>query len=166
MQSIRHRSAYWQIPTLAILAGLWIALSIPLAFGYGDAEAFFLRTFKDYARAAHPYLSLNPIFIQFWIAHFCLLIFGIVAVTIHKSDLFTVLIIGPTLALGVALFSQQWSDPDWILFTGVCLIGWLLAIVSGGVYCLYKLCVRPRRTYEGLDCAAIEGERLAGAETE
>jgi hypothetical protein len=150
MQSIRHRSPYWQIPTLAILTALWIALSIPLAFGCGDAEAFFLSTFKDYARAAHPYVSLNPTFVQFWIAHSCLLIFGIVALTVHYSDLFTVLIIGPTLAFGVALFSQQWSDPDWISFTGVCLIGWLMAIVSGGVYCLYKACVRPvEQTDEG-----------------
>jgi len=143
MPSIRHRSPYWQIATLAILAALWIALSIPLAFGGGDAEAFFLSTFKDYARAAHLYVSLGPTFLWFWIAYSGLLILGIMAVTVHKSDLFTVLIIGPTLAFGVSLFSQQWSDPDWLVFTGVCLIGWLVGIVSGGVYCLYNLGVRP-----------------------
>ena len=142
MQSIRHGAPHWQIATLAILAGLWIALSIPLAFGCGDAEAFFLSTFRDYARAAHPHISLSPIFLLFWIAHSCLLILGIVAVTVHKSDLFTVLIIGPTLAFGVSLFSQEWSDPDWLIFTGVCLIGWLVGLVSGGVYCLYWICVR------------------------
>ena len=143
MQSIRHRLAYWQIAALAILAALWIALSIPLAFGCGDAEAFFLSTFKDYARSAHPYVSLSHLFLQFWIAHFCLLVFGIAAVMLHKTDLFTVLIIGPLLAFLIAIVSLQWSDPDWLTFTGVCLIGWLVSIISGGVYCLYKVCVRP-----------------------
>ena len=142
MQSICQRWPYWQIATLAILAALWIALSIPLALGCGDAEAFFLTTFADYARATHPCISLSPLYLRFWIAHSCLLILSIAAVTVHKSDLFTVLIIGPTLAFGVSLCSQQWPDPCWLAFTGVCLIGWVVGIVSGGVHCLYKLCVR------------------------
>ena len=143
MHSIRHRLPCWQIAAIAILVALWVALSIPLVFGCGDAESFFLIIFKDYARSAHPYISLSHTFLWFWIAHSCLLVFGIAAVTIHKTDLFTVLIIGPLLAFLIALVSLQWSDPDWLIFTGVCLIGWLVGIVSDGVYCLYKLCIRP-----------------------
>jgi hypothetical protein len=133
MLSNRYGSPYWQIATLAVMAALWIALSVPLVSGRGDAEAFLLNTFEHSYRT-HPFVSLNPTFFLFWIAHSCLLIFGIVAVMVHESDLFTVLIIGPTLASGVSLFSQQWSDPDWLLFAGVCLIGWLVGIVAGGAY--------------------------------
>ncbi len=133
MLSNRHRSPYWQIAALAVMAALWIALSVPLVLGRGDAEAFFLSTFGHSYRP-HPFVSLSPTFLHFWIAHSCLLVFGIVAVKGHKSDLFTVLIIGPMLAFGVSLLSQQWSDPDWLTFVGVCLIGWLVGIVAGGAY--------------------------------
>jgi hypothetical protein len=143
MLSNRYGSPYWQIATLAVMAALWIALSVPLVFGHGDAEAFLLSTFKHSYRA-HPFVSLNPTFLQFWIAHSCLLIFGIVAVMVHKSDLFTVLIIGPTLTFGVSLFSLQWSDPDLLSFAGVCLIGWLVGIVAGGAYWFFARHVKQR----------------------
>lgn len=140
---MRNKLARWQIAPIAVLTALWIALSIPLAFSSGDAEAFFLNNFEDYARAAHPYISLSPTYLCFWIAHSCLLVLGIVAVTVHKSDLFTVVLIGPTLAFSFSLFWQRWSDPDWLEFTGVCLLGWVVGIVSGGAYYLFKLCFRP-----------------------
>ena len=56
---------------------------------------------------------------------------------VRKSDLFTVLIIGPILALLVAVTSQDWADPDWNVFAGVCFIGWIAGITSGAVYWLF-----------------------------
>ena len=142
MQSIGHRLPYWQIAALATIAALWVALSILLILGRGDVEAYLLNAFKDSVRA-DAFVRLNPTFVLMWIGHTCLLVFGIVAMIVRESDLFTVLIIGPILALLVAVASQQWADPDWNVFAGVCFIGWMVGIVSGGVYCLYKLCVRP-----------------------
>jgi hypothetical protein len=145
MQSVRHRPPYWQMATLATVAALWVALSIPLILGRGGVEAYLLSTFKDCVRA-DAFVRLNRTFVLMWIGHTCLLAFCIVAMIVRESDLFTVLIIGPILALLVAVTSQQWADPDWNVFAGVCFIGWLVGNVSGGAYCLYRLCVRPRRT--------------------
>ncbi len=153
MLSSRYRSPYWQIATLAALAALWIALSVPLVFGRGDVEAYLLSTFKDSARA-DAFVRLNPTFLLMWIAHSCLLVFGIVAVMVHKPDLFTVLIIGPLIAFVVGLFSQQWSDPDWNLFTGVCFIGWFVSIVTGGVYWLCVRRVEPRDAMDSRESPA------------
>ena len=86
MLSIRHGSSYWQIATLAVMVVMWFALSVPLVFGRGDAETFMLSTFEHSYRA-HPFVSLNPTFLLFWIAHSCLLIFAIMAVMFQKSDL-------------------------------------------------------------------------------
>ena len=131
----------WQIVAIACLAVAWIGLTVPLILGGGDAEAFFKHTFKAYARSSHPYLSLNATFGQLWIAHSCLLIFSIIAMALRKADLFTVLIVGPTIAVVVAVLGASWSDPDWIVITSVCLIGCLVGLVTGGGYCVYDACM-------------------------
>jgi hypothetical protein len=156
MVTSRRGLPYWQIAMLAVLAALWIALSVPLVLGRGDVQGFFLSTFEGSFRP-HPFVSLSPIFFQFWIAHSCLLIFGIVAMMVRMSDLFSVLIIGPILALLVAFVSQQWADPDWITVAGVCFIGWMVGVVAGGVYCVYQLCVRPEKQRDAMKT----GERRA-----
>ena len=138
MHSIRRTVPGWGIATVAVLAALWVALSIPLALGRGDAEAFFLRTFKDYARAAHPYVSLSSSFRLLWIAHSCLLVFCAGAMMQRKKDLLIVFVIGPALALVLACLTLQWPAPDWLVFTGVCLVGCLVGIVSGCAYCIWK----------------------------
>ena len=150
MLTSRHGLPYWQIAALATFAALWIALSIPLVLGRGDAEAYLLSAFKNSVRA-DAFVRLNPTFLLMWIGQSCLLVFGIVAIMARKPDLFTVLAIGPLLAFVVALFSHQWSDPDWNLFTGVCFIGWMVGVVAGGVYCVYLLCVRPVEPGDAMD---------------
>jgi hypothetical protein len=139
------KSPHWQIALLAVLAALWVALSALVVLGRGDVEAYLLSIFKDSARP-DAFVRLNPTFRLMWIAHSCLSLFGLVAVMVHKRDLFTVLIIGPFLAFAIALFSQQWSDPDWNTFAGVCVVGWLASIVAGGVYWLCGCGKEPRDT--------------------
>lgn len=58
----------------------------------------------------------------------------------------TVLIIGPILALLVAVTSQDWADPDWNVFAAVCFLGWIAGIIAGAVYCLYWAVCSARRT--------------------
>jgi hypothetical protein len=152
MLSSRHRLPYWQIAALAAFAALWIALSVPLVFGQGDAEAYLLSAFKNSVQA-DAFVRLNQTFLLMWIAHSCLLVLGIVAVVARTRDLFTVLVIGPLLAFLVGLFSQQWSDPDWSLFAGVCFVGWAVSVLAGGVYCVYWLCVRPVEPRDAMDPA-------------
>ena len=35
---------------------------------------------------------------------------------------------------GSDVLSQRWSDPDWAVFVGVCLMGWLAGTLVGLVY--------------------------------
>ncbi len=133
MLSRCDRLPYWQIATLAILTALWAAVSALLALGRGDTEAFLLSTFRDSARA-DAFTDLNRTLLCFWVFHSCLLILGSVAARFRQYDVFTVMIIGPAIGFCLSLFSQQWSDPNWTVFIGVCLIGWLVGIVVGGLY--------------------------------
>jgi hypothetical protein len=137
MNPSRQPIPKWQIAAMACLAAAWIALTTPLVLGRGDVDAFFLRTFKAYSRSSHPYLSLTPLFLQLWLAYTCLLMFSSVAIARRKADLFTVLCVGPALACGVAAMAVSWSDPDWLLVSGVCLIGCAVGLVSGAGYCAY-----------------------------
>lgn len=127
----------WQIAVLACSVAAWIALTTPLVLGLGDVDAFFLRTFKAYSRSSHPYLNLNPTFQQLWLAWSGLLAFSIGAIAGRKTDLFSVLCVGPALACGIAVMAVSWSDPDWIVVCGVCLIGCLVGLVSGAGYFAY-----------------------------
>ena len=137
MNPSRQPIPKWQIAALACLAAAWIALTTPLVLGRGDVDAFFLRTFEAYSRSRHPYLSLNPTFQQLWLACSCLLVFSGGAIAIRKVDLFTVLCVGPALACGITVMAVSWSDPDWIVVCGVCLIGCLVGLVSGAGYFAY-----------------------------
>jgi ABC-type arginine/histidine transport system permease subunit len=137
MNPSRQPIPKWQIAAMACLAAAWIALTTPLVLGRGDVDAFFLRTFKAYSRSSHPYLSLTPLFLQLWLAYTCLLMFSSVAIARRKADLFTVLCVGPALACGVAAMAVSWSDPNWLLVSGVCLIGCAVGLVSGAGYCAY-----------------------------
>lgn len=152
MLPVSCKSPHWQIAVLTLLAAMWIALSALLVLSRGDVEAYLISIFKDSARP-DAFVRLNRTFRLMWIAHSCLLLFGLVAMMVHKRDLFTVLIIGPSLAFPIALFWQRWSDPDWNTFTGICVVGWLASIVAGGVYWLYD---RGRKPRDGGDSHASE----------
>ena len=145
MHSIGRRLPYWQIAALTIVAAFWGALSILWILARGDVESYLLSAFKGSVRA-DAFVRLNPTFVLMWVGHTCFLVFGIVAMFVRKSDFFTVLIIGPILALLVAVTSQDWADPDWNVFAAVCFIGWIAGIISGAVYCLYWAVCSPRRT--------------------
>ena len=140
-----RRLPYWQIASLTIVAALWGALSILRILARGHVESYLLSAFKGSVRA-DAFVRLNPTLVLMWIGHTCFLVFGIVAMSLRKSDLFTVLIIGPILALLVAVTSQDWADPDWNVFAGICFIGWIAGIISGAVYCLYWAVCSARRT--------------------
>ena len=137
MNPSRQPFPKWQIAALACLAAVWIALATLLVLGRGDVDAFFLRTFKAYSRSSHPYLNLNPTLQQLWLAWSCLLAFSSGAIAYRKADLFSVLCVGPALACGIAVMSVSWSDPDWIVVCGVCLIGCVVGLVSGAAYLAY-----------------------------
>jgi len=144
MPSIRHKLPYWQVAAFAVLAALWVALSILWLLGRGDVETYLLATFKNSVRA-DAFRGLNSAFQSMWISHTCLLVFCFVAMVAGMSDLFIVLILGPTLALLVAFATQQWDDPHWFIFAGVCSIGCTVGIVVGGAYCGCLLLVRTKR---------------------
>lgn len=114
--SLYHRLPHWQIAALVTVASLWVTVSILLVLGRGDVETYRLGTFKDRVRP-DAFIRLNPTFTLMWVSHTGFLVFGVVAMIVRESDLFTVLIIGKILALLVAVTSQQWVDPDW----GICL---------------------------------------------
>jgi hypothetical protein len=54
----------------------------------------------------------------------------------RRSEVLAVLLIGPAIGLAISLLFQRWGDPNWALFVGVCLIGWLVGTIVGGLYWL------------------------------
>jgi len=145
MYPIDRGLPYWQIAAFTIAAASWGGLSILWILARGDVESYLLTAFNGSVRA-DAFVRLNRTFGLMLVGHTCFLVFGIVAMVVRKRDLFTVLIIGPILALIVAVTSQDWADPDWNVFAGLCFIGWIAGIISDVVYCLYWAACVARRT--------------------
>lgn len=144
MFSIDRRLPYWQIAAFSVVAALWGALSILWILARGDVESYLLTAFDGSVRA-DAFVRLNRTFVFMLVGHTCFLLLGLVAIVVRKRDLFTVLIIGPILALLVAVTSQDWADPDWNVFAGICFIGWITGVISGVVYCWYWAACVARR---------------------
>jgi len=118
---------------LATLVSLWLALTGLLLFSWGDPEAFLLRNLGCYSRAdAFEHLNFGLPF--FWFVHSTLVLTTIAATRFRRTDVLTVLLIGPVIALAFNLFYQEWSDPNWYVFVAVGTIGWLVSTIIGGVY--------------------------------
>ncbi len=125
-------AALWQFCVLGVLFFLWFGLFGLLIFAHGDLEAFLHKTFRHSRRDA--FYDLNRLSVLFWVVHSFLTITAVSAVRSRRSDLLAVLLIGPAIGLAISLLCQQWGDPNWAVFVGVCLIGWLVGTIVVGVY--------------------------------
>ncbi len=122
-----------QTLVLAILVSLWLALTGLLLVSRGNPEAFLLGNLGRYSRA-DAFKHLNSGLPFFWFVHSSLVLTAIAAARFRRTDVLTVLLIGPVIALAFNLFYQEWSDPNWYVFVAVGTIGWLVSTIVGGVY--------------------------------
>lgn len=118
---------------LATLVCLWLALAGLLLVSRGNPEAFFLRNLGRYSRA-DAFDHLNSGLPFFWFVHSSLVLTAIATARFRRTDVLTVLLIGPVIALAFNLFYQEWSDPNWYVFVAVGTIGWLVSTIIGGMY--------------------------------
>lgn len=127
------RLPLWRSVTLDALGLLWVGLSWLLVVSRGEPESF-LRT--RFAGSSRPdaFHDLNRAAALFWVVHSCLALTALSAHRLRRPDVLIVLLIGPAMGLVIGLLSQRWSDPDWVVFVGVCLMGWLASTVVGLVY--------------------------------
>jgi hypothetical protein len=122
-----------QTLVLATLVSLWLGLTGLLLVSRGNPEAFLLRNLGRYSRAdAFEFLNTGLPF--FWSVHSCQVLMAIAAALFRRTDVLTVLLIGPVIALVINLLGQEWSDPNWYVFVAVVTIGWLVSTIVGGVY--------------------------------
>jgi hypothetical protein len=131
-----HTTALWQSFVLGVLFSLWFGLFGLLIIAHGDLEAFLHGTFRHSRRDA--FYDLNRVSVLFWVVHSSLTITAVAAARSRRSDVFTILLIGPAIGLAISLLCQRWRDPNWAVFVGVCLIGWLVGTIVGGVYWFMK----------------------------
>lgn len=120
---------------LGVLITLWVGTSAIIIVSKGDVEVFIYEYFRHKYKRDALY-DLSRVVIFFWVIHSCLTATAVAAVRSRRSDVLVVLLIGPAIGLAISLFCQQWADPNWTVFVGVCLIGWLVGTVVG---CLYWL---------------------------
>jgi hypothetical protein len=123
----------WQSVILGSMLLLWIGLSWLLVASRCDSETFLRTTFAGYSRP-DAFNALNKAMAYFWVAHSCLSLAALSAAWFRRPDVLAVLQIGPAMALGLGVLSQRWSDPNWFVFVGVCLMGWLASTLVGFVY--------------------------------
>jgi len=119
--------------TMAVLVFLWISLSGLLLVSWGNPEVFLRRTLGRYSQP-DTFKHLNGISVLFWLVHSALLLVGIAAARARRSDVLTVLLIGPAIAVIICLLNEDWSDLNWYVIFAVCTIGWLVSTIVGGVY--------------------------------
>ena len=122
-----------QTLVLATLVSLWLALTGLLLVSRGNPEAFLFGNLGRYSRA-DAFEHLNSGLPFFWFVNSSLVLTAIAAARFRRTDVLTVLLIGPVIALAINLFGQEWSDPNWYVFVAVGTIGWLVSTIVGGVY--------------------------------
>ena len=144
------RSA-WRIAAPGALVLFWFGLSGLFVVARGDPEAFLRTTFARSSRA-DTFEHLNGLSVPFWLVHSSLVLIAMAAARYRRSDVLTVLLIGPVIALAIGLLGQAWSDPDWFVVVAVCTIGWLVGYVrrwpvlgseAQGASCLTRRCSGP-----------------------
>jgi len=123
----------YRFATLGCLVLFWFGLSGLLVVARGDPEAFLRTTFARSSRA-DTFEHLNGVSVPFWLVHSSLVLIAIAAARYRRSDVLTVSLIGPVIALAISLLGQAWSDPDWYVVAAVCTIGWVVGTVAGGLY--------------------------------
>ncbi len=126
-------AAFWRIFILGFLFFLWFGLIGLSIIAQGNLEAFLQETFRHTSRR-DAFVDLNRVSVLFWVVHSFLTMTAFAAARSRRSDVFAVLLIGPALGLVISLFQQRWADPNWAVFVGVCLIGWLAGTMAGGSY--------------------------------
>src|SRR3954447_12894996 len=112
-----------QTLVLATLVSLWFALTGLLLVSRGKPEAFLLENLGRYSRA-DAFEHLNSGLPIFWFVHSSLVLTAIAAARFRRTDVLTVLLIGPVIVLALNLFYQEWSDPNWYAFVALGTIGW------------------------------------------
>ncbi|WZO97458.1 hypothetical protein EP7_004492 [Isosphaeraceae bacterium EP7] len=127
------RRSLWQSVILGSMLLLWIGLSWLFVVSRGDPETFLRTTFAGDSRP-DAFKALNKASVSFWVAHSCLSLVALSAAWFRRPDVLVVLLIGPAMALGLGVLSQQWSDPNWVVFVGVCLMCWLASTLVGLAY--------------------------------
>lgn len=131
------RLPLWRSITLGALLLLWIGLSWLLLISRGDPETFLRTAFAGSSRA-DALRDLNRAAFLFWVVHSCLSLTALSATRLRRPDVLVVLLVGPAIGMVIGLLSQRWSDPDWAVFVGVCLMGWLAGMLVGLAYWRFR----------------------------
>ncbi len=89
-----------------------------------------------FAGSSQPdaFRDLDKTAICFWVVHSCLVLTALAAIRLGHPDVFVVLLIGPAIGVVIGLAGERWSDPNWAVFVGVCLMGWLASTLVGLAY--------------------------------
>ena len=116
---------------------LWLGLSGLLVVARGEPEAFLLATFGRFCRD-DAFENLNRVSVVFWWLHSLLVVVAIAATWYRRTDVLTVLMIGPALALVIALLGERWADQNWFLIVAVSSICWLVSTFVGVIYYIVK----------------------------
>ena len=127
----------WRLATLAVLVLLWLGLTGLLVVSRGRPEAFLVTTMGRFSRA-DAFEHLNGISTLVWSLHSLLVLTVTAATWQRRADVLTVVMIGPVIALAIALLGQRWEDPNWFVIVAVCAIGWLVGMVVGWAYWILK----------------------------
>ena len=122
-----------QLATLVFLVSIWFGLTGLLIVSWGRPEAFLVRTFGRYT-IHDAFDHLNDSSTLVWSVHSLLVLIAMAAKWHRRTDVLTVLMIGPVIAAMIVLIDQRWTDPNWSDIVAVCSIGSLVGSVVGLTY--------------------------------
>jgi hypothetical protein len=118
----------WRLGILPVVLSLWLGLSALLAVTRGKPEDFLVKTFGGFSRD-DAFEHLNGVSILFWLFHSLLVLIALAATWYRRTDVLTVLMIGPIIASAIVLLVTSWADPNWFEIVAVISIGWLASVV-------------------------------------
>ncbi|ODT99175.1 MAG: hypothetical protein ABS79_04815 [Planctomycetes bacterium SCN 63-9] len=118
---------------VAPLLLIWVAVSGLILAGRGDIESLLNFGFGPHVRP-DAFKLLNGIAIPFWVSHSLLTGLAILAAWWRRTDLLSVLMIGPMMGILGCLIAENWSDPNWYDVVAVCSICWFVGSFVTGFY--------------------------------
>lgn len=151
MKTLRQSDHFKAFAAYAAIIWVWLPFAILLWTSGGSPERALQAIFGRYSRY-DAFEFIDGIAGPFCIVHSILSVVATLAVACRRFDVFTIVWIGPLLALLCYVVADGISDPAWFTIVGMCSIGEIVsAVVSLGYWAIKRRGTRTGPTSQGTE---------------
>ena len=108
---------FGQLMNLGVLVSLWFGLSYLLVVARGNLRPSLRQ--PSVAQSMKCLRAPERCFDRLLVGAFVPFVVVILATWYRRTDVVGVLLIGPVIAFSIAVFGEQWTDPNWFQVVAV-----------------------------------------------